>query len=374
MQLRAADPQLMTRSSLVSSLKPMWQNARGRVEKARIERRISRPSALAVVPLVESPTVLLVTSRLHGRFELQRYVMERAFADELATRGRIFAVTDDPRHVFEKTVIWFTSNDFVSPPLWDYSRQVYEFALGLERQGNRPFCSSSEVMFWENKAYMHRRLDEAGIATPRTVIITRESQGAVEFEMEPVVIKKEHSASSAGVSYFPTPTEAREFVRAYSFRPTESLIMQEAVPGATRDLRVTMAGDRIVDNATYWRTKTPEALSARGWTTTATTYGSTVDYDDIPEYVGPLVAGWLRRLGIRSAGADMMWVDDDVTREPLLLELSPYYQPNPPKPERYEQWTYKKYKEHPLRADGYFERQHRVVREIAGHLLDQGLI
>jgi hypothetical protein len=63
-----------------------------------------------------------------------------------------------------------------------------------------------------------------------------------------------------------------------------------------------------------------------------------------------------------------------VTREPLLLELSPYYQPNPPKPERYEQWTYKKYKEHPLRADGYFERQHRVVREIAGHLLDQGLI
>jgi glutathione synthase/RimK-type ligase-like ATP-grasp enzyme len=327
-----------------------------------------------VVPLDNTHTVLLVTSWLRGRFSPHRYLRERAFADEMASRGRLFSVTDDPRQVFEKTVIWFTDDDVVSPPLWDYSRQVFEFALGLERQGNKPFCSSYEVAFWENKAYMHRRLDEAGIATPRTTIITGQSTGAIDFEMEPVVIKQEHSAGSVGISYLATATEAREFVRTYRFRPTESLIMQEVVSGATRDLRVTMAGDTMVENATYWRTKSQQALSAPEWTTTATSHGSIVDYENIPEYVGPLVADWLRQLGIRTAGVDMMWVDDDVTRQPLLLELSPYYQPNPPKPKRYEKLSYKEFKKHPFRSDGYFSHQHSVTREIAGHLLDQGLI
>jgi len=328
----------------------------------------------SVVPLDDTPTVLLVTSWLRGRFYPHRYLRERAFADEMASRGRLFAVTEDARHVFEKTVIWFTDDDFVSPSLWDYSRQVFEFALGLERQGNEPFCSSYEVSFWENKAHMHRCLDEAGISTPRTTIITHETKDAVDFEMEPVVIKQEHSAGSVGISYLATAAEAREFVRTYSFRPTESLIMQEVVSGATRDLRVTMVGDRMVENATYWRTKSPQVLSTGDWTTTATRYGSTVDFDGIPEYVASLVADWLRKLRIRTAGVDMMWVDDDVTREPLLLELSPYYQPNPPKPPRYEKLSYKEYKSHPLRADGYFLHQHSVTREIAGHLVEQGLI
>ena len=59
--------------------------------------------------------------------------------------------------------------------------------------------------------------------------------------------------------------------------------------------------------------------------------------------------------------------------DPLVLELSPYYQPNPPKPARYDRWTYKKYKENPYGEEGYFSQQYEVFRTIAGEILDQGL-
>ncbi len=363
----------MDRGSLITTLDPLRREVGGRVRKLLIDRRISSLPTEAIVSLDKTPYVLLLTSRFSRGFDAQTYVNELAFAEELAVRGRSFAVTDDPSVVFGKSVIWFPSAGFVSPRLWDYSRQVYEFASGLERQGNRLLRSSVETAYWENKAYMHHRLDEIGVSTPRTTILTSENRESVEFDMEPVVIKEEHSAGSSGIRQFETAAEARKFVTTYPFRPTESLIMQEIVRGAIRDLRVTMVGDTIIEPATYWRTKSSDALSRPEWSTTATTYNSLVDHGNIPESVAPLAADCLRQLGIRTAGIDLMWVDDDVAGKPLLLELSPYYQPNPPKPERYDGWTYKKYKESPYAADGYFAQQHIVLREIAGQLLEQEL-
>lgn len=171
------------------------------------------------------------------RFDAQTYVFEHAFGEELGARGRSFSVTDDPSIVFGKSVIWFPSMGLVSPRLWDHSRQLYEFASGLERQGNRLLNSAAEIAYWENKAYMHHMLDEIGVPTPRTTILTPDNRESVEFDMEPVLIKEEHSASSMGIHHFETAEEARRFVMGYTFRPTESLIMQEIVQGATRDLR-----------------------------------------------------------------------------------------------------------------------------------------
>jgi glutathione synthase/RimK-type ligase-like ATP-grasp enzyme len=291
----------------------------------------------------------------------------------MAARNRVFAIADDPSVLFEKSVLWFLPSRFVSPRLWDYSRQVYEFATGLERQGNRLFCSSDEVVYWENKAYMHRRLAECGAPMPRTQILTTESWFAAKFDIEPVLIKEEHAAGSSGVHHFARTTEARAFVQNYAFRPTESLLMQEVVPGATRDMRLTIVGDTIIRSASFWRIKSAEALASPQWRTTATRYGSRVDHGNIPESAVPLAVKCLRDLGIRMAGIDMIWIDDDVSRTPLILEISPYYQPNPPKPARYEHWSYKRYKQKPFIKEGYFSQQYMVFREIAGQVLDQGL-
>jgi glutathione synthase/RimK-type ligase-like ATP-grasp enzyme len=315
--------------SLTDSLRPIRREVGRRYRKWSLERRIPSFPRESVVPLGRTTDVLLLCSRLARDAAPEAHIPEVAFARSLVERGRTFAVSDDPSALFDKSVMWFLPARLIAPRLWDHSRQVYEFTAALEQQGNHLFCSSDEVLYWENKAYMHRKLAEIGVATPETRVLTSTTWTDVEFDIEPVLIKEEHSAGSSGVHYFARSAEAREFVKRYSFRPTESLLMQEVVRGATRDLRLTMVGDRMIRSASFWRIKTSDTSSNGNWTTTATTYGSVVKHGDVPESVVPLAADHLRSLGIRTAGIDLMWVDDDLASGPLILELSPYYQPNP---------------------------------------------
>jgi glutathione synthase/RimK-type ligase-like ATP-grasp enzyme len=328
----------------------------------------------AVVPLDTASHVLLRFSRRLHEFQPQLWSKEVAFAEEMAARGRQFGVSDDPGEVFGKTVMWYHRDDVVKPRLWNYSKQMHQLIAGLEEQGNEAFNSAAEVLFWENNAFMHRRLDEIGTPTPRTQILTAETWRDADFSGEPLLVKQEHSASSKGLWHFPTAAEARRFLEQYAFRPGESVILQEVVRGATKDLRLTMVGDQVVESASYWRVKSPEKLAGGEWTTTATSNGSTVVHADIPETGVAAAAHVLRTLGVRTAGFDLMWVDDDVSAPPVVLEFSPLYEPNPPKPRRYDDWSYKRFKANPFVADGYFAQQHRVFRDIAGQVLDQGMI
>jgi len=362
----------MDRSSLATRLQSIRREVGGRYRKWSIDKVIPPLPADAVVPIESTPDVLLLCSNFIRQFDPQAHIKEVAFAQELTARNRTFAISADPGSLFDKSVAWFLPGPFVSPHLWDYSRQVREFAVGLERQGNRLFCSSAETEYWENKAHMHRAFEAAGIPTPKTTILSAENWESVAFDAEPVLIKQEHSAGSVGIHHFNTAVEAMRFVASYRFRPNESLLMQEVVGGATKDLRLTMVGNAMIEPATYWRTKSAEALATSTWTTTATTYNSTVTHDNIPDSVVPMAAEYLSRLGLRTAGIDLMWIDDDLSRDPVILEVSPYYQPNPPKPKRYEGWTYKQYKQRPYAPEGYFVRQHQVMRVISAEVLGQG--
>lgn len=339
----------------------------------RSRRRVPPLPSDAIVPLHATDDVLLRRSWSPWEFTPQTYAQESAFAQELAARGRLFAVSDRPDVIFDKSIAWFLPNHPVFPRVWDHSRQVREFAASLERQANRLFCSSEEMAYWENKVHMHEQLDRVGAPTPETKILTAVNWRSAAFDFEPVLIKEEHSFSSAGVHHFDTASGAERFVAGYPFRPGESLIMQELVRGATRDMRVTMVGNRAVSSATYWRIKSSEALSSDDWTTTATTYNSRVHHGDIPAFVAPFVARYLASLGVRVAGVDLIWVDDDVSRDPLILEFSPHFQPNPPKPARYANLTYKQFKQQWAAPDGYLECQYLVFRQIAAEILNQGL-
>jgi glutathione synthase/RimK-type ligase-like ATP-grasp enzyme len=349
------------------------QQVLDRYRRRGIQRDLEPFPTDATVPMHEAEDVLLLCSGYLERFHLQSYVQELAFAHELAARGRAFAVTDEPREIFDKRVAWFLPGTFVRPRLWDYSRQAYEFARGLEDQGNNVFCSSSETAYWENKAHMHAMFERHDIPTPQMLLITRQNRADAAIDFAPVLVKEEHSAGSAGLHFFPSATEARRFIDQYPLRPGETLIVQALVRGATRDMRLTMAGSAAIRSATYWRQKSAKAVADPNWTPTATKHGSTVVHADPPDGVVSIVAGYLDALGVRTAGVDLIWVDDDVERPPLVLELSPYYQPNPPKPDRYADWSYREFKQRSHVPQGYLSGQYGCFREVAAQLMEQGL-
>lgn len=341
--------------------------------RRRVRRHVPN-EPVATAPLERADDVLVVLGGAPVTFHAQTYAQELAFAHEFAARGRPLAVTRDPSLLFGKHVMWFIPDKFVRPVLWNYSRQTVEFAEGLESQGNVLFCSSDETRYWENKAHMHRMLERAGIPTPRTILVTEDTRDEAEIDVEPVLVKEEHSASSVGLHHFDAADEAQGFIADYRFRPGETLIVQELVRGATRDMRMTVAGSAAIETATYWRIKGEEQLKAPRWTPTATSYGTLVEHGGVPADLEALVAGWVSRLGIRTAGVDLIWRDDDLSQDPLMLELSPYYQPNPPKPERYADWSYRQFKRTPLARDGYLAGQYRVFRAVAAQLLEEGLL
>ncbi len=370
---------LMDEKTNLTNLRKLRRKAIGRYRKWSVDRKLPSMPKEAIVPLEETEFVLLLCSRFRPFVPHQAHVSELAFANALAEAGYAFAVTQNAYELFDKHVVWYIPGGdhpgFVEPRLWDYSRQVHDFVLGLERQGNDPFCSAHETAFWENKAHMHEELDRFTVPTPKTVILTSENWKGADFDFEPVLVKDEHSSGSVGIHHFTRAEEAKAYVARYRFRRHESLIMQEVIRGATRDMRVTMVGDKLIRSATYWRTKSPEALSDARFTTTATGFGSLVSHSGIPADVEPFCAEIMRKLSIRTAGIDLMWPDDDVSEEPQVLELSPYYQPNPPKPERYRDWTYREYKKKRRNIpEGYLLEQYGAFREIADETLRQNLL
>lgn len=351
----------------------LMRTARTSVAQRKVRRLVPPIPSDAILPLEEASDVLLIRSRSPWHFSEQAYAQEHAFAIELAARGRRFALTDQAWQIFDKSVAWFLPDNFVAPALWDYSLQMRQFVAGLEAQGNRVFCSSDEAAYWENKVHMHRALDAIGAPTPRTLIVGEDRTGVGALDFEPVLVKEEHSSGSAGIHHLSSAASARDFIAGYTFRGGEHLLVQKLVRGATRDLRLTMVGATYVPSCSYWRTKSAEALASPEWTTTATTYNSTVSHGDVPAGVVPFIADVLDKLKVRTAGVDLMWEDDDVSGPPLILELSPIYQPNPPKPERYAHLSYKQFKADRFAADGYLAGQFQAFRDIAAQILDQGL-
>jgi glutathione synthase/RimK-type ligase-like ATP-grasp enzyme len=326
------------------------------------------------VPVKDAEVVIFSIHEKGRGFDPQFYVQELAMARALANRNIRFAVTDKAETIFNKKVFWTVRLDLMNPILWNYSSQLNDFAKGLESQGNQLFCSSEELLFWENKGHMHRKFDEAEVPTPKTIVLTNSNVSVPELPGAPLLVKEEHSSGSQGIHFFDSADKALKFIQNHDWKPDEKLIVQSIIQGATKDLRVTIVGDKIIPSATYWRIKSKSRPDGPVWTTTATTYNSTVLHDQIPPGTQEFVSGVLRKLGMRTAGADLMWENDDISKTPLVLEVSPIYQPNPPKPARYENYGYKQFKKKKFGKETYFVKQFDVFLDIANAILDQDLL
>ncbi|MBS1671491.1 MAG: hypothetical protein JST94_08575 [Bacteroidetes bacterium] len=222
-------------------------------------------------------------------------------------------------NIFFFPTVLYNKHGFIN-----YTNILAYISKQLEEQGNKVYPNSKECLYWENKVYMHNMFRELNIKQPETIIIDkqfgRESKAPLEF---PFLIKEPHSSSSMGLYKVDNNEIFIEllFGEKQLLAKNNHLILQKIID-MRRDMRVTIVGDEICLN--YWRIN-----KGKEWKPTATGYGSEVDFISFPEKWRSHIIKECLKFKMNTLGADITFENDDIESEPIFLEVSPFYQPNP---------------------------------------------
>ncbi len=216
----------------------------------------------------------------------------------------------------------------VSPKLNIFNFENYTSTLQfmikeLESQGNTVSPSFYESCFWENKAFMHNEFNRCQVNTPKTEIINDilNFSPATNWSY-PFLIKEIHSAGSLGLHKIASNKELQKLKDQIAKKKQLSPILVQELIEMRRDLRVILVGEKIVLH--YWRINL-----GKEWKPTSTSKGSEVDFITFPEKWRQWIIDTFKRLDLNTGAFDITWPQDNLNNEPLILEVSPSYQPNP---------------------------------------------
>ncbi|EDM38338.1 hypothetical protein PBAL39_01947 [Pedobacter sp. BAL39] len=226
-------------------------------------------------------------------------------------------------HCHHKAIFYTISNRYNVFGFDDYTDVLQHITNRLEAQGNMVFPKNSEAVFWENKAHMHHLFRSAKVHEPRTTIF-KGFEALLSADLTfPFLIKAEHSCSSEGLYKIDSWSDLADLVSNDQFvMENKNIIVQELI-NMRKDLRVILVKEDIVLH--YWRINTAEE-----WKPTSTSYGSKVDFDFFPEQWRAHIIDTFKSLKLTTGAFDITWANDDLATEPIYLEVSPFYQPNPP--------------------------------------------
>jgi len=234
----------------------------------------------------------------------------------------------------------------------------------LRAQGNRILPPLDEMLMWENKAHMHRVFEDKKIPCPKTLLIEDKDSLRDELPLPlPFLVKDLHSAGSLGLSVIRKPGDLHALLDDERFLARNEVVLVQELVKMSRDLRVTIIGDRIP--CAYWRINPDD-----NWRPTSTSQGSSVDYGNFPEHWREFLLDIHRRLDLCKGGYDVTWRNDDLDTEPLILEVSPSWEPNPPLDVDNLPCTYGEYKAS-LRYAPDFQRE---FVKIVGDLHEQVVV
>ena len=239
----------------------------------------------------------------------------------------------------------------------NHASPLHFWTKQLEEQGNRCFLSHHESLFWENKIHMHQEFDRLKIPSPETQLLSVEElrkKGA--SWTYPFIIKWPHAAGAAGLYSISGPSDFSNFFDHFEQRNHSVVIVQKRL-NIKRDLRVICVGNEVVWH--YWRINLSDE-----WKPTSTGHGSKVDFENFPEQWRLWILEQFLKLRIRCGAFDIAWENDDLNTEPLILEVSPSFSPNPMPSNPSWLPQYGKYKKKLLWKDSYFERHMLLQYEI----------
>lgn len=262
----------------------------------------------------------------------------------------------------ERKIFYFGGEFYNTFGFDNYVRPILYIARQLEAQGNLIVPSSCELELWENKATMHDLFTRLNIRTPQTQILTLEQFDNLDSQDFPFLIKEEHSCSSRGVYKISSNEDLMELRENESFRRLNERIIVQKLLDIRRDLRVILIGDEIVLH--YWRINPSEV-----WRPTSTGRGSLVDFENFPDYWRDWIISSFKKLGMTTGAFDIAWDGDDMNTEPYILEVSPFYQPNP-KPQLIRNYIqYGNWKNSLVFRDNYQRAFVKVVCDLQGRIV-----
>ncbi|MFZ6013521.1 MAG: ATP-grasp domain-containing protein [Bacteroidota bacterium] len=256
-----------------------------------------------------------------------------------------------------KTIFYSVTKYYELFGFSNYTHILYHISKQLETQGNKVYPASQETLYWENKAYMHEKFNELNIPHPKTIILKSVEDAEKANVKFPCLLKETHSSSSMGLHKINSKEELLGTIDSKKlFFTNESLLLQELL-NIRRDMRITCVGNEICHH--YWRINLSDE-----WKPTATGYGSRVDFVSFPEHWRSRVIEISKSLQLVSAGYDFAWQNDDLNSEPIVLEVSPFYQPNPPADMTGKKFTYGEYKKKFLLKDSWDKRFVDIIYEL----------
>ncbi|PQJ11643.1 hypothetical protein CJD36_007555 [Flavipsychrobacter stenotrophus] len=204
----------------------------------------------------------------------------------------------------------------------NYSASYQLVTQQLEEQRNTVYPSYNEILYWENKIYMHNMFDKLGIKSPKTTIYSNFEQLIANETTFPFLIKVPHSSGSYG-QFNVVDRDYLLTLRNDSIILENSHYLAQERLNITMDMRIVLVAGEIVHY--YWRKNKDKSK----WKTTSTSHGSVVDFEYFPEQWRQNIVDSFNKLNITMGAFDLGWQNDDLSTEPYIFEVSPSYDINP---------------------------------------------
>ena len=265
-----------------------------------------------------------------------------------------FRVTFDAKNLTCCNFFWAPSEAVFKKKVRNYSHALVGLAADLEAKKNFVCPSSDEMRLWENKAFMQEVFVEKGIAHPSTVL-HRTTEPVPDNLIYPLLLKGEFSSGSKDIYKVCDKTALEQLIAQNNLAARFDRYIFQSLIDMRRDLRITIVDQDIV--LWYWRVNPSDE-----WKPTASSLGSYISFDDYPSHWHNYFLEVMTKLDLRMAAFDYAWEGDDLSQEPLLLEVSPRFSPNPVY--RNDKITYGSWKKKLFSKQSYVRLQAELILEI----------
>lgn len=181
--------------------------------------------------------------------------------------------------------------------------------------------TSSDLSFYENKKYICDKARAININIPFSIFIKdiielNEVRSSIKF---PLLLKHPYACSSFGMQLCEDEGLLDSMINKF-LKSHGAVILQEYIK-ISKDLRINYVSDQAICN--YWRVKSEDSISTATWT------NSNPDFFSVPTKGIEFAIEIGRKFNMPFGGIDMVWRNDNLDDEPLLLEISPIFEPNP---------------------------------------------